>query len=57
MSCQVVQRRPSNGFAKLHVRLDEGMVVQARIALTEHIKAGDTIRLRLDPRYAQIVSG
>ncbi|WP_019961942.1 ABC transporter ATP-binding protein [Woodsholea maritima] len=56
LSVSVVERRTANGFAKLMVRLEDGRKVQARVALTETIKAGDAIRLRLDPRYAHIVA-
>ena len=51
----VAERRAAGGRAVLGVTLEDGRQVRAGVGLTETIRAGDGVRLRLDPRYAAVV--
>lgn len=52
----VVERRAAAGYARLVCRLESGREVQARAGLADHIRAGDAVRLSLDPHFASVVS-
>ena len=51
----VAERRAAGGRAVLGVTLEDGRQVRAGVGLTETIRAGDGVRLRLAPRYAAVV--
>ena len=53
----VVERRAAAGYARLTCRLESGRTVQARTGLADNIRAGDAVRLGLDPHFASVVRG
>ena len=53
----IVSRRAAAGYAKLICRLESGREVEARASLADPLRAGDAVRLALDPHFASVVAG
>jgi iron(III) transport system ATP-binding protein len=53
---QVTMRQAAGGSARLSLRLENGREVSARVPVTDTIRAGDAVRLRLDGRFAVVVT-
>lgn len=51
----VVDRRAAAGYARLTCRLDTGLEIEARASLSETVRAGDAVRLSLDPAFAHVI--
>ena len=51
----VSDRQPAGGAAILTLQLENGRRVCARVPVTDTIRAGDAVRLRLDDRFATVV--
>jgi len=52
----IVSRRAAAGYARLVCRLQDGREVEARASLADPVRAGDAVRLGLDPHFASVVA-